>query len=39
MDAIAFPFRVMETLLTMLWDLIRILGMIVSIVRVTPYPV
>ncbi|KAL3493910.1 P-loop containing nucleoside triphosphate hydrolase protein [Aspergillus germanicus] len=37
MDAIAFPFRVMETLLTMLWDLIRILGMIVSIMRVTPY--
>ncbi|KAL4897124.1 P-loop containing nucleoside triphosphate hydrolase protein [Aspergillus ambiguus] len=36
-NVIAFPFRLMQTLLTMLWDLIRILGMIVSIVRVTPH--
>ncbi|KAL4772899.1 hypothetical protein BDW60DRAFT_206662 [Aspergillus nidulans var. acristatus] len=36
-DAIAFPFRLMQTLLTMLWDLIQILGMMVSIVRVMPY--
>ncbi|KAL4748225.1 P-loop containing nucleoside triphosphate hydrolase protein [Aspergillus terricola var. indicus] len=36
-DAVTFPFRLMQTLLTMLWDLIQILGMMVSIVRVTPY--
>lgn len=36
-NVITFPFRVIETLLTMLWDLIRVLGMLVSIVRVTPY--
>ncbi|KUL83442.1 hypothetical protein ZTR_10940 [Talaromyces verruculosus] len=36
-DVIAFPFRLMQTLLTMLWDLLRILGMMVPIVRVTPH--
>ncbi|KAL4733485.1 hypothetical protein BDV11DRAFT_175654 [Aspergillus similis] len=36
-DAIAFPFRLTKTLLTMLWDLIQILSTFVSIVRVTSY--
>lgn len=36
-DVIAFPFRLVQSLLTMLWDLIRILGTMVSIVQVIPH--
>ncbi|RDW78950.1 uncharacterized protein DSM5745_05802 [Aspergillus mulundensis] len=35
-DVVTFPFRLVEGLLTMLWDLIRALGMFIAIIRVTP---
>ncbi|KAK5789734.1 hypothetical protein VI817_008857 [Penicillium citrinum] len=36
-DVIAFPFRMVVSLLTMLWDLIQILRRTIQIIQVTPY--
>lgn len=36
-DVITFPFQVVQTLLTMLWDLIQFLRKTVSIIGVKPY--